>query len=73
MITMTIDHIALAFVPTESYFTICMHTLGKVTGPLMFFFIAEGYHHTRNLKKYLLRLLGFAMISQISYVCMFVC
>ena len=67
IITMTIDHIAWAFVPTDSYPAICMHTVGKITGPLMFFFIAEGYHHTGNLKKYLLRLLGFAMISQIPY------
>ena len=67
MITMTIDHIALAFVSTDSYLAICMHTIGKITGPIMFFFIAEGYHYTGNLRKYLLRLSGFAAISQIPY------
>ncbi len=32
--------------------------------PVMFFFIADGYHYTRNRKKYALRLLLFACITQ---------
>lgn len=35
--------------------------------PVFFFFIAEGYHHTRSKKKYALRLLLFAVITQIPH------
>lgn len=33
----------------------------------MFFFICEGFYYTKNLKKYLLRLFGFAVISHFAY------
>ena len=35
--------------------------------PIMCFFISEGYYHTRNLKKYMIRLFSFAIISQIPF------
>lgn len=35
--------------------------------PVMFFFIADGYHYTRDRKKYALRLLLFACITQIPH------
>ena len=33
----------------------------------MWFFIVEGYHHTRSLEKYLIRLFAFAFISHFAY------
>lgn len=63
IIAMTIDHIAFAFVPDGTALAIVMHTIGKVTGPVMFFSAVEGYHHTRNVNKYMLRLAAFAAIS----------
>ncbi len=41
--------------------------VSRITMPIMCFFIAEGYFHTHSYKKYLTRLLTFAVISQIPY------
>lgn len=67
MLAMVLDHTALAFIPTQSIPALIMHSIGKTTGPIMFFFISEGYHHTHNVKKYAERLTAFALISQIPY------
>lgn len=64
---MLIDHIAWAFVPKLSVLGQLMHVIGRITAPTMCFFIAEGYYHTRNIKKYALRLGIFALISQMPY------
>ena len=60
---MLIDHIAWAFVPLAGVPGQLMHFVGRLTGPTMAFFLAEGYIHTRSLKKYGLRLGNFALIS----------
>lgn len=39
-----------------------------IAPPIFFFFIAEGFHYTGSKKKYALRLLGFAIITQFTYV-----
>lgn len=65
--TMLIDHIAWAFVPTGSVLGQIMHLIGRLTAPIMCYFIAEGYHHTSNLKRYTLRLGIFAIISHIPF------
>jgi len=64
---MLTDHIAWAFVEFNSPAGILMHTVGRLTAPIMCFFIAEGYYHTRSIKKYMLRLLCFALISHIPF------
>ena len=53
---MLIDHIAWAFVPTASLLGQVMHVIGRLTGPTMAYMLAEGYHYTRNVKKYAMRL-----------------
>lgn len=60
---MLIDHIAWAWVPTASLLGQVMHFFGRLTGPTMAYFVAEGYVHTRNVKKYALRLALFALLS----------
>ena len=60
---MTVDHIAYAFVPNGTVLALVMHFFGRITGPVMFFSAVEGYHHTRNLTRYLFRLAAFAAIS----------
>lgn len=67
---MTADHIAWAFFPGYPRETvpIILHLLGRLTCPIMCFFIAEGYHYTRNIKKYTARLFVFALISHFAYV-----
>lgn len=68
IIAMLIDHIAWAFVPIDSVLGQVMHFIGRLTGPTMAYFVAEGYHYTRNVKKYALRLGIFALISWVPFV-----
>ena len=67
VICMVIDHAAWAFVPTASVLGQLLHTVGRLTAPIMCFFVAEGYYHTRSRKRYLLRMAVFAVISVIPY------
>lgn len=67
---MTIDHIAFAFVPTDTVLYCVMRLFGRLTAPIMSFFISEGFAHTSSRKKYLLRLLIFGIISQPFYFMM---
>lgn len=67
ILAMTVDHIAWAFVPTGSVLGQGMHFVGRITAPIMCFFIAQGYAHTRSFGKYLLRLGAFALAAQIPY------
>lgn len=64
---MTIDHIALVFVPSSSILYYVMRLIGRLTAPLMAFMLAEGYRYTRSRSRYLLRLVIFALISQPFY------
>lgn len=67
IVAMVVDHVAWAFVPTNSALGQVMHAIGRLTAPIMCYFIAEGYHHTRNVVKYALRLAVFAVISHFAY------
>lgn len=64
---MLLDHIAWIFLDFGSPLAQIFHIVGRITAPIMCFFIDEGYHYTRNKRKYALRLLIFAFISQISW------
>ncbi|MGN0468705.1 MAG: TraX family protein [Acutalibacteraceae bacterium] len=61
---MLLDHIAWYFLEFSSPEAQIFHFVGRITAPIMCFFIAEGYHYTRNLGRYASRLLIFAVISQ---------
>ena len=63
IVAMLIDHIAWAFVPTASILGQVMHFIGRLTGPTMAYMLYEGYIHTKNVKKYAIRLGIFALIS----------
>jgi hypothetical protein len=41
--------------------------LGRIAFPIFAFMIVEGYFHTKNLKKYVLRLLFWAILSEIPF------
>lgn len=66
---MTLDHIAWAFFPgySKAFLAVVFHIFGRITAPVMWFFIAEGYKKTGNVKKYALRLFIFAVISHFAY------
>lgn len=70
IIAMTIDHIAWLVFPgyPRDVLPIVMHIIGRITCPIMCYFIAEGYHRTKNLTKYTQRLFLFAIISHFAYV-----
>ncbi len=67
VITMLIDHIAWAFVPMDSVLGQVMHFIGRLTGPTMAYFVAEGYYYTKNVKKYAIRLGIFALLSWLPF------
>jgi hypothetical protein len=65
---MVIDHTAHAFVPGSSWLFIVMRFIGRITGPVMFFAAAEGYHHTKNINRYMARLAVFAAVSYFPFM-----
>lgn len=67
ILMMLIDHVAWLFLPTDTVAAQVMHFFGRITAPVMAYFITEGYHYTKNLKKYIARLAVFAVISHFSY------
>ena len=68
MLTMFINHAANALVPAESPWFEVLTDIGYFTAVTMCFFLVEGYQYTHSRKNYALRLLIFALISQVPYV-----
>ncbi len=67
ILAMLIDHIAWKFIPIDTPLAQIMHMIGRITAPIMCFFISEGYHYTHNIKKYITRLAIFAVISHFAF------
>lgn len=66
---MTLDHLTWTLWPGYSteWFVVLFHILGRLTAPIMWFFIVEGYYHTRSVKKYAGRLFLLALIGHFAY------
>lgn len=69
IIAMTVDHLTWVIWPgyQTGWPQLALHCVGRITAPIMWFFIAEGYHYTHSFKKYALRLLLFAVVSHFAY------
>lgn len=63
IITMLFDHSGYLVYGSLSW----MNFIGRIAFPIFAFQISQGYIHTRNLKKYFIRLMIFGLISQIPY------
>ena len=71
IIAMTIDHLAWMgiedYSQAETPIQIVLHCIGRLTAPIIFFLVAEGYHHTRNYWKYLSRMAMLAIVSHFAF------
>ncbi|MBR2950485.1 MAG: hypothetical protein IKC46_11560, partial [Lachnospiraceae bacterium] len=63
MIAMTCDHVGMQIFPQLLWLRI----IGRLAMPIYAYMIAEGCRHTRDRKKYLLRLLGMGVLCQLVY------
>lgn len=70
ILAMTADHLAWLLFPGYSTVPIALflHVIGRLTCPIMCYFIAEGYHYTRSVRRYAARLFIFAFISHFAYI-----
>lgn len=64
MLTMLSDHIGDSLIGHFS----ALNYIGRISFPVFAFQITQSYQHTKNLKKYILKLLVFACISQIPFM-----
>lgn len=63
ILTMTIDHIGFLLFPQLTW----LRAIGRLAFPIFAFQIGIGFRNTKNKKKYIVRMLLFAIISQIPY------
>ena len=63
-ITMIIDHFAVLFLDFGSKTYMFSRIIGRISFPLFAFLLIEGFFHSSNLKKYIIRLAILAIISE---------
>lgn len=64
MLTMLIDHIGAILFPNQIIFRI----IGRIALPLFAYQLGVGYDNTKNVRKYILRLLVFGICIQLLYL-----
>jgi hypothetical protein len=67
MALMFLDHFAVVFLPHDPLLRNLLRFAGRIVAPVICFFIVEGYYHTSDRKKYILRLLALSLISHIPF------
>lgn len=71
IVAMVIDHISWGFFDFYSWQGYMLHIIGRLTIPIMCFFIAEGFKKTHNLKRYILRMAFFAALTVVPFYLFF--
>lgn len=63
IVTMVIDHTGAVLFPSQ----IVLRYIGRVSFPIFCFLLVEGFFHTKDIWKYMIRLGIFAAVSEIPY------
>lgn len=66
-LTMLVDHVGYVFFPGQLW----LRMIGRIAFPLFAWYVAVGFERTSNRGRYLLRLTGWGILSQIPYVMLF--
>lgn len=67
MLTMLLNHISTIFMKSGSFLSEFFLDIGYFTAITMCYFLVEGYQYTHSKKAYAIRLLLFALISEVPY------
>ncbi len=63
IVTMLIDHIGHVFFPELT----ALRMIGRISFPIFAYLLAEGFFYTKDVKKYMMRLGAFALLSEMPY------
>ena len=64
---MLIDHVGKAFFPHQTI----LSAIGRIAFPIFVYLLAEGFVHTHDVKRYMVRLGIFAIVSEIPFDLLF--
>lgn len=67
MLCMLLDHMWATVLPNAVWMT----CVGRIVYPIFAFMLVEGYYHTKNIKRYFIRLFAFALVSEIPFDLMY--